>query len=86
MAGSAAATACPAEEGALAATLAAWALFGFLAPGHVLVFFQRLAFGSQHYPTRTQLIAVTVNGRAADFMSPSRGRSRKPFKRATVHF
>ncbi len=69
----------------LAATLAAWALFGFLAPGHVLVFFQRLAFGSQHYPTRTQLIAVTVNGKSVDFVSPSRAAVHVPFG-AAVHF
>jgi hypothetical protein len=54
----------------LIATMVAWALLGWLAPGHVRVFFQRMAFGSQHYPAATQLVAITVNGRHVDPLSP----------------
>ena len=37
--------------------------------GYVRVFFQRLAFGSQHYPSQTQLVALTVNGKTVDLSS-----------------
>ena len=50
----------------LTAVAALWALVVVIAPGHVRVFFQRLAMGSQHYPSRTQLVAVSVNGKKID--------------------
>ena len=43
----------------LVATVAVWALLGFFVPEHLRVFFQRLAFGSQHYPSQTQVVAIT---------------------------
>ena len=51
----------------LLATAAVWLLLGVAAPMSVRVFFQRLAFGPQHYPTRTRLEAVLVNGKEIDF-------------------
>jgi len=54
----------------LTATVAVWALVGLLVPGHLRVFFQRLAFGSQHYPSQTQLLAITVNGKRVDPLAP----------------
>ena len=69
----------------LIATMAAWALVGFLAPGHVRVFFQRLAFGSQHYPAATQLVAITVNGKHVDPLSPGEAAVHVPYGEA-VHF
>ena len=38
----------------LIATVAVWVLLGFFAPEYVWVFFQRLAFGAQHYPSQTR--------------------------------
>jgi hypothetical protein len=35
--------------------------FAIAAPGYVSAFLQRLAFGSVHYPTRTQLVEIAVN-------------------------
>ncbi len=59
----------------LIATAALWALLGLLAPEYVQVFFQRLAFGSQHYPSRTRW------SRSRSTASPSISRSiaRWPF-------
>ena len=34
------------------------------------IFFQRLAFGAQHYPSRTQVVAVAVNGKSVDLSLP----------------
>ena len=47
----------------LIATVAVWALLAVLAPEYVRIFFQRLAFGGQHYPSQTQVVAITVNGK-----------------------
>jgi hypothetical protein len=46
----------------LAAALAA-GVIAALWPGHVAVFFDRMALGSRHYPTRTAIHAVNINGR-----------------------
>lgn len=46
---------------ALAAALLMASVFALAAPGYGAAFLQRLAFGSVHYPTRTQIVDVTVN-------------------------
>ena len=56
----------------LIATAAVWAALGWFAPEHLRIFFQRLAFGTQHYPTQTQMVAITVNGKSVD-LSASAG-------------
>lgn len=50
----------------LIASVAVWALLAFLVPQHVKVFFQRLAFGVQHYPSQTQVVEIKVNGTSVD--------------------
>jgi hypothetical protein len=60
----------------LAVAVVIWILMGVLFPQHVLVFFNRLLLGSQHYPSQTQIIALLVNGKNVDFSSPNE---------ATVH-
>ena len=50
----------------LIASVAVWALLAFLVPQHVKVFFQRLAFGAQHYPSQTQVVEIKVNGTSVD--------------------
>jgi hypothetical protein len=45
------------------ATAAVVVLFALIFPGHVAVFGNRLALGSAHYPSATQIEAVAVNGR-----------------------
>ena len=55
----------------LIATAAVWGLLAFLVPEHLSVFFRRLAFGAQHYPSRTQVIAIAVNGKPVDLSAPS---------------
>ena len=47
----------------LIATVAVWAVLGIVRPGYVRIFFQRLAFGSQHYPSQTVVQTITVNGK-----------------------
>ena len=66
----------------LLATATVWALLGLLAPEYVRVFFQRLAFGAQHYPSQTRLAAVTVNGKSVDFSLPRDAAVRIPYGHA----
>lgn len=46
---------------ALGITALAVLLFAIAAPGYLSAFMQRLALGSVHYPTRTQLVEIAVN-------------------------
>jgi hypothetical protein len=50
----------------LVAIVGLWALLVLVAPGYVRVFFERLAFGTEHYPTRTTLVSISVNGQTID--------------------
>ena len=54
----------------LAITALVWAVLGVFATEQVWVFLQRLAFGSQHYPSQTQVVSVKVNGKDVDLTSP----------------
>jgi hypothetical protein len=56
----------------LLATAVIWIMLGLVAPGSVRVFFERLAFGPQHYPSQTRLVAVSVNGKRVEFLSPDK--------------
>jgi hypothetical protein len=47
----------------LVVTVAVWALVALAFPQHVVTFLNRMALGSQHYPTRTHIVALTINGR-----------------------
>ena len=60
------------RAGLLAATLALWVLVGALFPGHVGVFLERLALSARHYPTRTVIRSITVNGHPVDPIHPGR--------------
>ena len=57
----------------LIATAAVWVLLALLAPEYVRVFFQRLAFGPQHYPSQTQVVAVTRQRQARRSLGARRG-------------
>jgi hypothetical protein len=50
----------------LLATVVVWILVGVLAPEHLWIFVQRLAFSSRHYPSQTRLLEITVNGKSVD--------------------
>ncbi len=54
---------------ALLATSALVSLLIALFPAHVATFFNRLLLGSEHYPTRTVIETVKVNGRQVDRQS-----------------
>jgi hypothetical protein len=54
----------------LAAVVALWVLVGLFFPQHVRVFFNRLLLGAQHYPSQTQIVALSVNGKNVHFSSP----------------
>jgi hypothetical protein len=69
----------------LAATAVVWAALGVLAPQHVLVFFRRLALGAEHYPTRTQVQTITVNGKNVDLSAGGEAAVHVPCGQ-TVHF
>jgi hypothetical protein len=66
----------------LTATLAVWALIGFFLPQYMRIFFQRLAFGSQHYPAQTQLVALTVNGKTVELWKPDAAAIHVPYGEA----
>ena len=67
---------------AVVAAVAVWVALGLLFPDHVRVFFSRLAMGSQHYPTRTHITELTVNGKNVDFLSPQKAALRVPYGKA----
>jgi len=48
------------------------ATVGIGAPQHVAAFFNRLFLGSVHYPSRTMIESITVNGRTIDPRAPGR--------------
>ena len=73
----------------LSGVAAIWVALALLVPSHVRVFFQRLALGSQHYPSRTQLLAVTVNGKRVDLTERDDAEQKVPVHvpfGQTVHF
>ncbi len=58
------------RSGLLAVTLALWVLVGALFPDHLGVFLERVALGSRHYPTRTVIQSITINGNSVDPVHP----------------
>jgi hypothetical protein len=54
-----------------ATAIGIWLLVGLLFPYHVLTFAQRMLLGAQHYPTRTVLESIVVNGRKVDPVYPA---------------
>ncbi|MGA2035685.1 MAG: hypothetical protein ABSG68_25840 [Thermoguttaceae bacterium] len=50
----------------LTVTLLAWVVVAALFPQHLAVFCNRLLLGARHYPSRTQIETITVNGQAVD--------------------
>jgi len=50
----------------LLATAAVWAALACACTEHVRAFFNRLLLGSRHYPTRTAIDAIKINGIAVD--------------------
>jgi len=46
----------------LALTVVVWAVVALLAPGHVTTFLSRFVLGSRHYPTRTVIEKILING------------------------
>jgi len=55
----------------LLATVAVWAAVAYLYPYHVQTFFRRLVLGSEHYPTRTVIKSIVVNGKKVDPQWPA---------------
>ena len=49
------------------------ALAWLFMPGHLFVFFDRLLFGSQHYPTQTRIVSLRINGKAVALPSGKEG-------------
>ncbi len=58
--------------GALALVLIIWLAATIGSPQHVGAFFNRLLLGSCHYPSRTVIESIAVNGRTVDLQSPDR--------------
>ena len=56
----------------LVVTLGLWVLVGIVFQQHVITFLQRVALFSPHYPTRTVIDSITVNGRKVDPVYPGR--------------
>lgn len=65
--------------GALAATVAVLGLLAAIFSGHTAAFFNRFLLGSAHYPTRTQIEQVTVNGRTVVPMENRNSSLKSPF-------
>ncbi|MCA9248951.1 MAG: hypothetical protein KDA42_17610 [Planctomycetales bacterium] len=59
--------------------LGAWLLVAILYPGHVAVFFERLLLASTHYPTRTRIEQIVVNGKNIDLVPASRTSGRAAY-------
>ncbi|MEI8372739.1 MAG: hypothetical protein WCJ35_07885 [Planctomycetota bacterium] len=66
----------------LGVVAAVWIAVGLLFPSHVGVFFSRLLLGSQHYPTHTRIVGLTINGKSVDLLSPETTSVRVPYGRA----
>ncbi len=49
-----------------------WATVGIGFPTHVAAFFNRLFLGSHHYPSRTVIDSIVVNGQTVDPQAPGR--------------
>jgi len=56
----------------LTATLGLWAIISVVFPDYVITFLNRAVLGLQHYPTRTVIESITVNGRDVDPVYPDR--------------
>jgi hypothetical protein len=54
----------------LLACLALWGALLWQAPDYVWTFFHRLLLGQNHYPSRTLIGAITINGKQVDVVSP----------------
>ena len=61
-----------------------WAALGLLIPSYVGVFFNRLLLGAQQYPTRTQFMSLTVNGKPVDLSRTDAPAVRVPYGRPLV--
>ncbi len=69
------------RAGILLATLALVALGIVLFPNHARTFFNRLALGSQHYPTRTHIDTVLINRRPIELTADAVA-ARSPYGQA----
>jgi len=56
----------------LALAVVGWLAVAVLCPRHVAVFFQRIVFSQKHYPSRTSIVALSINGVAVDATVPGR--------------
>jgi hypothetical protein len=57
----------------LLVTLLVWTAVAVIFPSHVATFFERLALGARHYPTRTRIVEIVVNDRRIeDPVQPAR--------------
>lgn len=63
----------------LAAVLLVCVAAGILAPEYVATFANRLLLGSRHYPTRTVIERILVNGHPVDLRSPRRTPIHAPY-------
>ena len=52
--------------------VAVWLGVGTAFPSHVAAFFNRFLLGPQHYPSRTSIDSLVVNGQAVDPQAPGR--------------
>ena len=68
----------------LSALVVMWIVIGLLLPGHVSALFNRLFLGKQHYPTQTQILALTVNGKKIDLSSTEKLSLHVPYGRAVM--
>ena len=66
----------------LAVTVAAWAIVAYFAPEHLRVFLRRLALSMEHYPSQTQVVAITVNDTPVDLSSRDEAAVHVPFGHA----
>ncbi len=55
----------------LALSVAAWGLAAAVIPGHVEAFFSRIVLGSRHYPSRTRIESLQINGQVVDLKTPA---------------